>query len=178
MHAKHLLAIGASILLGLIFVTTGLEKLLHPWEFLVTIFSTGFFILSQAMVVSQWLPWIELMLGLLLIMGISAKFMASASCPLILGFIFYNIRAIQQGLDTGCGCGVLELLVEHYIELGALSSSTTALYLDIGMMVLVLIILVCYPGNFFTTRPLVFWKEVKLGKRESVGGLCQGKLRC
>ncbi len=173
MHA-NLLAIGASILLGLIFATAGLEKLLHPWEFLVTIFSTGFFILSQAMVVSQWLPWIELMLGLLLIMGISAKFMASASCPLILGFIFYNIRAIRQGLDTDCGCGVLELLVEHYIELEALSSSTTALYLDIGMMVLVLIILVCYPGNFFTTRPWFLGKRSNQKNERVQAGSARG----
>jgi len=170
MHAKHLLAIGASVLLGLIFATAGLEKLIHPWEFLVTIFSTGFFILSQAMVVSQWLPRIELMLGLLLMMGISAKFMASASCPLILGFIFYNIRAIRQGLDTDCGCGALELLVGHYIELEALSSSTTALYLDMGMLTLALIILFCYPGNFLTTRPWFFWEEVKLQERKTKGG--------
>ena len=149
MRGKYWLAVGASILLGLIFVTAGVGKLSNQAEFLAVIVPTTLFTPLQARIIAYWLPWIELALGLLLILGISMKFMAGASSLFIVGFIFYNTWVIQHGSGySGCGCwGDIEE------EFQILSSSTAALYSDIGMLALVSIILVFYPGNFLTARP-------------------------
>ena len=68
-----------------------------------------------------------------------------------------NSWVISQGLGyEPCACfGVLERLL-----LGKIST-IEALYMDIGMLVLVSIILLCYPGNFLTIRPW-FLKESRI----------------
>jgi len=148
-RGKHWLAIGASILLGLIFVTAGLGKLPYHGEFLALIFSKSFLTMSQALVVARLIPWVELVLGLMLITGIATKLMASLSAVLIIAFIVNNSWMISLGLGgEPCGCFGN---VEH-LALAQLSN-IEALYLDIGMLALTVIILFCYPGNFLTIRP-------------------------
>jgi len=148
-HGKHRLVIGASILLGLVFIVSGLGKLPYHGEFLALILSKSFLTLPQAVIVARWVPWIELALGLLLIISIAIKFMASFSAALIVAFIANNSWMISLGLgDEPCGCfGNTE-----HLPLAQLSI-IEALYLDIGMLALALIILFCYPGNFRTIRP-------------------------
>ena len=159
---RHWLAIGASILLGLVFVVAGLGKLLQPAEafkifftsypaYLVDFLTPVFF-----KAIFTWLPRIELIVGLLLIMGIAAKLMAAFSSMLIAGFIANNSWLLSQGLgyEPCSGCfGMLERITQARL------STVGALYLDIGMLVFVLIILFCYPGNFLTTRPWFFRKR-------------------
>ena len=153
MRCKHWLAIGACILLGLIFFTFGLGKLPNHGEFLALTLSKSFLTLSQAIIVARWLPWIEVVLGSLLIIGIAAKFVASLSTALIVAFIANNSWMISLGLgDEPCGC-------PPQIENLGTMSVIDSLYLDMGMLVLVLIILFCYRGNFLTTRPWFFRKR-------------------
>ena len=152
MHYRYWLAIGSGIVLGLIFITSGVGKIIDPGEFLSVLANIAFYSflpLELVVPVARWLPWLELVLGLSLIMGISAKFMASASSLLVIGFIFQNTWIIVHGLDlNGCGClGAFEK------QLQIIGSSEIALYIDVGMLALVLIILFCYPGKFLTLRP-------------------------
>ena len=167
-RGRHWLAIGASILLGLIFVTAGLGKLPYHGEFLALILSKSFLTLSQAVIVVHWLPWVELVLGLLLITGIATKLMASLSAVLIIAFIANNSWMISLGLGgEPCGCFGN---VEH-LALAQLSNME-ALYLDIGMLALTVIILLCYPGNFITIRPLflaILGRGKIAGKKDWVG---------
>ena len=153
MRYKHWLAIGASILLGLIFFTFGLGKIPYQTEFLALTLSKSFLTLSQAIIVARWVPWVEVVLGSLLIIGIATKFMASFSAVLIVAFIANNNWLIYHGLgDKPCGChGEIE-------NLGTMSV-IDSLYLDMGMLVLVLIIFFCYRGNFLTIRPWFFRKR-------------------
>ncbi len=153
MRYRHCDGIGAGIILGLIFVAGGMGKILEPIESLTVLTSTSFLPQELAVLIAQWLPWVELLLGLFLILGISAKFTSSVSFILVIGFIFQNAWLISHGLATDdCGClgrfgNMLE--IERQITL----SSQNALYMDIGMLALILIILFCYPGKFFTLRP-------------------------
>ena len=153
MRYRQWSGIGAGIILGLIFVASGVGKILEPIEFLTVLTSTPFLSTKLVILISQWLPWVELVLGLLLIVGISAKFTSSVSFILVIGFIFQNAWLIGHGLGVDdCGClgrfgNILE--IERQITL----SSQNALYMDIGMVALILIILLCYPGKFFTLRP-------------------------
>ncbi|MFC1932303.1 MauE/DoxX family redox-associated membrane protein [Chloroflexota bacterium] len=153
MRYRHWAGIGAGIILGLIFITSGVGKILEPTEFLTALTSTSFLTIKLSILIAKWLPWVELLLGLSLIVGISAKFMSSVSFMLVIGFIFHNAWLITHGLATDdCGClgGFGNMLeIERQITL----SSQNALYMDIGMVALILVILFCYPGKFFTTRP-------------------------
>ncbi len=156
MRYRYWGAIGASIILGLIFVIAGLGKLLNQADFLTVIRADTFLTPTLAQVVAYVLPWIEIALGVFLILGISAKLAAIFSSVLIATFIANNSWLIAHGLAyKPCGCfGPFEKVL-----LGELSTMES-LFLDIGMLVLVSIILYC-PGHFLTTRP---W-FLRIGKR-------------
>ncbi len=153
MRYRHWAGIGSGIILGIIFVTSGAGKIAEPGEFLTLLSYTSFLPPELAILIARWLPWVELVLGLCLITGVSAKLMTSVSSLLVIGFIFHNAWLITHELATEeCGCfGRLENILE--IERQITLSSQNALYMDIGMLALVLIILFCYPGKFFTLRP-------------------------
>ena len=156
MRGKHWLAIGAGILLGLIFVAAGLGKLLQPSEAFKIFFTSyptslqGFLTPAFFKAIFIWLPRIELTVGLLLIIGIVVKSMAALSSVLIAGFMANNSWLISQGLgyEPCSDCfGMLERIIQARL------STVGALYIDIGMLVLALIILFYYPGNFLTACP-------------------------
>ena len=149
MRNRYWVGIGASIVLGLIFIVSGLGKLPYQGEFLATILPRSFLTPLLAHLVSRWLPAIEVALGSLLIIGIAAKIMTSFSALLIVGFIAHNSWGIYQGLGyEPCGClGILDRFLQGKF------STINALYMDIGMLALVLIILLCYPGKFFAIHP-------------------------
>ena len=75
--------------------------------------------------------------------------MATFSLVLIAGFIASNSWLLVQGLgDKPCGCfGIAETIAQ--LRLLVINS----LYFDIGMLGLVLLILIYYPGKFSTLRP-------------------------
>jgi hypothetical protein len=133
------------------FVTAGLGKLPlqgEYWGLLLFDFSDSMTLLRLTDVVKHWLPWIEIVLGSLLMAGIAAKCMASFSSVLILAFMANNIWMIRHGAGREpCGCfGKFEEF------LGTLSAEN-ALWMDIGMLALVWIILSYYPSTFFEIRP-------------------------
>ncbi len=151
MRYKYWIGIGASIILGLIFVAAGLGKLLYQTE-PVWIFSyplPDFFTPAFIKTFFIWLPWIELIVGLLLIIGIAAKLMAVFSSALIAGFITNNIWLLSHGLGyEPCGCfGILERITQAKL------STTGSLYLDIVMLALALVILFCSQSNFLNIYP-------------------------
>ena len=158
-HYRYWISIEASIILGLVFLVAGLGKLPYQGKFLTLIPLGSFLIPLLPRLVAQWLPIIELALGLLLITGFAIKLMASLSAVLIMVFITNNGWLLSHGLGyEPCGCfGIWEKLLQ-----GSLST-TDALYIDIGMLALVSIILCFYPGNFFTIRPW-FFKGNKIGR--------------
>ena len=157
MRYRYWLAIGASIILGLIFVASGLGKLLSEAESFQNIFNPfpDFLAPAFAEAIFSWLPFIELIVGLLLIVGIAAKAMAVFSSVLIAGFITNNSYLLSHGLGyEPCECfGILQRITQ--VEL----STVGALYLDIGMLALALIILFCYQSNFLNTYPWFFRKR-------------------
>jgi hypothetical protein len=148
---KYWGGIGAGTFIGLMFVSAGFGKLPHQgeyWGLLLGDYSNSIMLLRLIDIVKQWLPWMEIVLGSLLIAGIASKIAASFSSFLILGFIANNIWMISQGAGREpCGCfGKFEAF------LGTLSAEN-ALCMDLGMLVLILIIFLYYPGNFFSIRP-------------------------
>lgn len=149
MRYRYRVAIGASIILGVIFIVSGLGKLLGQNTLLINILLFPRVNPGLATIASHGLPWVELILGVFLVMGICAQLAASFSFVLIAAFIYYNSWMIFIGMGyKPCGClGILEKLF-----LGTLSN-LDSLYIDIGLFMLALIIYFCYSGNFFNMRP-------------------------
>ena len=148
---KHWISVGASIILGLIFIVAGLGKLLHQPDAVRIFFIPlpDFLTATLAKAVFIWLPRIELLVGLLLVMGIAAKLVATFSSVLIAGFIAHGSLLIRRGLGSEpCDCfGKMKIV--PYTELSIIGS----LYLDIVMLALILIILFWHQRNFFNIYP-------------------------
>jgi hypothetical protein len=53
---------------------------------------------------AQWLPWLELALGTLLISGLALRWVGAATSALLLVFIGAMVRAKILGLEINCGC--------------------------------------------------------------------------
>lgn len=92
------------IVLGGIFIYASLDKILHPAAFAEIIYNyqvlPGEIINVSAIV----LPWLELVLGILLVFG---KFLPGASvlCALLLAAFWATLLFnLARGLDVHCGC--------------------------------------------------------------------------
>ncbi len=157
MSGKHWIGVGASITLGLIFIVAGVGKLLHQPEAVRIFFIPlpDFLTATLTKAVFSWLPYIEFTVGLLLIIGVAPKLVATLSSMLIAGFIAHNALLISYGLwAEPCDCfGKLKIV--PYTELSIIGS----LYLDIVMLALVLIILFWHRGSFFNIYPWFLARE-------------------
>ena len=109
----------------------------------------GFLASAFTHVVFIWLPYVELLIGLLLIIGIMPKLMALLSAVLIAGFITNNAWLLSRGLGyEPCTCfGILDRIMQ--VEL----STAASLYLDIAMLALILIVILYHKSSFFNVYP-------------------------
>jgi len=154
-RSLYWLSIIAGIILGLIFITAGLGKILHPTAILDTFyhylprFAPYFLTSAFTDAILVWLPRAELVIGLLMIVGVLARLMSVLSLLLTAGFIANNVWLLNHGQGhSPCGClGAVEEVF------GVTLSATGALYMDLVMMVLALVILLGYRGTFLNPYP-------------------------
>jgi uncharacterized membrane protein YphA (DoxX/SURF4 family) len=149
--------------LGVIFVTSGLGKIPYQGEFLGVLASIPFVpgMLSYSVVIS--LPWVELILGLLLIVGVAARLVAGCCLALVVAFIANNIWMVTHGMGReSCGCfGGLEVFFGYL-------APVQTLYVDAVMLVLAVVVLCYYRGGFLDPRPW-FLRKGEAGE-ENEGG--------
>lgn len=151
MGYKHWLGLGASLILGIIFFISGIGKLLAQEELFETFFPgfLDFLSLGQTRLLFYGLPYVELVIGTLLIIGVGTKPVAAFSLLLISAFIASNVWFITHGMGfEPCGClGIFDRLFQSKL------STQQSLYLDMAMLSLVLITLLCYKRNFTDLYP-------------------------
>lgn len=94
----------ARILLGLVFLLYGFDKIFDPGDFARAI--SNYKILPEAFVnlVAVVLPWIEIACGLLLLSGQWVRSAALVSAFLLVVFVVAVSVALVRGLDIHCGC--------------------------------------------------------------------------
>jgi uncharacterized membrane protein YphA (DoxX/SURF4 family) len=141
----------ASVILGLIFLIAGLGKLPVQTDAytILLILPRSSVLLFLSDYVHIVFPVMEIVLGLLLLLGIAARVMALGSAMLVGAFIFNNLWLMGKGLaQESCHCfgGSLNWL------LGVVSVKD-ALYIDGAMLALVFLILAQYPAKWLTLRP-------------------------
>lgn len=94
----------ARLVLGLIFIYASVDKIYHPAEFAQVI--SNYQILPDALIniVAIVLPWLELTVGMLLIIGIWLPGAIVLSNLLLLTFLGILIFNTIRGVNVHCGC--------------------------------------------------------------------------
>lgn len=92
------------IILGLVFIYSGIIKIIDTAGFSNSIYNYKLlpdFLINFSAII---LPWIELMAGLLIILGITVKENALIINLMLTLFIIAIIINLFRGLDINCGC--------------------------------------------------------------------------
>lgn len=90
--------------LGGIFVAASVGKLQHQALFTDTVISYGMLPHGLAEMYGTVTPWVELLLGCCLVLGVFSTFAAAVSIPLIDSFIIAGIYALFRPAGDICGC--------------------------------------------------------------------------
>ncbi|MEK6569793.1 MAG: MauE/DoxX family redox-associated membrane protein [Bacteroidota bacterium] len=96
--------LGVRIVLGFIFVFASIEKITQPEEFAKAI--TNYRLLPHAAVnlFAIGLPWVELLAGLFLILGLLVRGSSLLLTFLLSLFALAIAISLARGLDISCGC--------------------------------------------------------------------------
>ncbi len=101
---NDLVQLTARIVVGFMFILVGLAKISDPQLFAKEI--ANYRILPELLV--NWtaiiLPWVELVCGLLLIVGVRLKANSALIGAMLAMFIIFVASAWARGLDINCGC--------------------------------------------------------------------------
>ena len=99
------LVFAGRLALGAIFVYAAYTKLRSPWMlFGMTVDSYQMLPEWGVELVARALPWIELLLGAMLILGLWARWAAAGATALLVGFVCAIVRAYTMNLQINCGC--------------------------------------------------------------------------
>lgn len=94
--------------LGGLFIYAGLSKGLYPFEspflFEVAVSSYQILPVQGVIVVAHVLPWLEVALGLLLLVGWKLRYFATFAALLLLAFIAAMTITYARGIEADCGC--------------------------------------------------------------------------
>jgi len=159
------LSLIAAIIIGLTFLLSGTGKIagfedtpaqvvdfitsIVP-EFFLTPLTVAFL---YKVLIPYVIPWLELILGVLLVIGFMPRLIAIFCLPLLLAFMGTNIWSIVQGGYTTCAScfGIWERIF------GSLTPVQSLLY-DIVLFVFALLIIILYQGKLLSSRKwLVDW---------------------
>jgi uncharacterized membrane protein YphA (DoxX/SURF4 family) len=100
---RNLIVLGPSIFLGLILVISGTGKVPGQTEF-IDVLLQSFWTPALAYFIGYCLPWVEVALGLALLLGVFPRIAAALCLPLTIGFMMSNSLAISQGMEEFPSC--------------------------------------------------------------------------
>ena len=99
------LAIVLRVLLGVVFLYAAYTKLRESWLIFAMSIDAYQLLPSWAVLtVARTLPWLELVLGLLLVTGRFMRYTAPALTVLLIAFYVMMLRAYHAGAGIDCGC--------------------------------------------------------------------------
>lgn len=87
-----------------IFLYSGYVKLQAPLEFAAAVAGYQLVPVNLIYPVAQYFPWLEVVLGLLLLIGWKMRHWAIAASALILFFIVILTITYARGIEAACGC--------------------------------------------------------------------------
>jgi uncharacterized membrane protein YphA (DoxX/SURF4 family) len=94
----------ARLVLGMLFIIASADKLADPSVFAGTIGNYRIMSTDLALVVATFLPWLELLCGLGILLGVRVHTNSAILAGLLVVFTISVIAALLRGLDISCGC--------------------------------------------------------------------------
>jgi uncharacterized membrane protein YphA (DoxX/SURF4 family) len=94
------------LFLVVVFLIAGGSKIAHPWVFVHTVEGYKMLPGSLARPFGLALPWIEVLLGLYLLIGLFTRLAAIATCAVLAMFLFALAVQLAHGHTGDCGCVV------------------------------------------------------------------------
>ncbi len=91
-------------LLAGVFIYSGYIKLQATLQFAVAI--SGYQLVPETLILplATYLPWIEVLLGVLLLIGWKIRYVSMATAGLLLMFTIVLTITYLRGIDANCGC--------------------------------------------------------------------------
>ena len=102
------LIVTTRIILGVVFLWASFGKILEPGDFARSISNYHIVPFGIENIVALILPWLELLIGMGLILGIMDDGSVQISAILLIMFILMIGRAMLRGFNIECGCGLKE----------------------------------------------------------------------
>jgi len=98
------LALTARLILGAVFIYASLDKIAHPEAFAKDVYN--YQILPDALIslTAMGLPWLELVIGIFLLIGLFREGSVSIVTLLLIVFFGAMVFNLARGLDIHCGC--------------------------------------------------------------------------
>ncbi len=104
-NAWKVIGIVSRLALAAIFIYAAYVKLKSPWfVFAASIDSYRMLPPNATIFLAKTLPWFELVLGALLLIGFRVRWVAIACGALLGGFWLSMLRAYLLGMNIDCGC--------------------------------------------------------------------------
>jgi uncharacterized membrane protein YphA (DoxX/SURF4 family) len=97
---------------GLIFIYASMDKLFHPSAFAVAVYNYKILPGGLINLVAITLPWLELVCGILLIIGLFPRAAALILSVLLVVFFFALSISLYRGIDISCGCFTVSTAAE------------------------------------------------------------------
>ena len=101
---QRVIILAARLILGGVFVFASIDKILHPAAFAEAVYNYQILPDNLINLTAIVLPWLELVLGSLLIIGVWLPGSILICNLLLLTFIAVLIYNLARGLDIHCGC--------------------------------------------------------------------------
>jgi uncharacterized membrane protein YphA (DoxX/SURF4 family) len=92
------------LLLAIVFLLAGASKVTQPWVFVHTVENYGMLPAGVARPFGLALPWVEMLLGLYLLIGLFTRVTAIVTAALLAMFMVALATQLARG-GTGIGCG-------------------------------------------------------------------------
>ena len=136
----------ARIVLGAIFVYASFDKMANPDAFLKIIHNYRLLPVQLENPIAIFMPWMELITGLMLIVGKWEKASLLLYSIIMVIFVIALSQALMRGLDISCGCFSVN------------TSTTSEVWLRIILDIITL---------FFSVNLYRYWRENKIGNLET-----------
>jgi uncharacterized membrane protein YphA (DoxX/SURF4 family) len=102
---RKALLVAGRLVLAAVFLWAAYTKLRDPWMvFAMEIDAMQVVGASMVEPVARSLPWFELLLGVLLVVGIQTRYVGVAASLLLLGFFSMLLFLYLKGFQGDCGC--------------------------------------------------------------------------
>jgi len=98
------LALPARLYLGGLFIAACIHKIAHPASFALDVATYRLLPLQVINLFAIIVPWVELIAGVMLVLGLRVRAAALIISSLMVAFMAALGWALVQGLDMSCGC--------------------------------------------------------------------------